>query len=215
MGHTLGIEFDVTGRVDDQAPVPVRPNTWAAYPEIESVPDLPTEITRDDLVRAAGTVDWTSPDPSLARRAFVLTMMWGSGTRNGRGPRNTEKALSSYGWLDALAAPHQPLCDGSVGETYLGYRDLPGVGPAFFTKWLWVLGRLTKSSPQPLILDARVWSSLRRIGWDSREAAGSRRWSKRYPAYLLASAEWADAAACEPEDVEYTLYEASGESSRS
>ncbi len=94
----------------------------------------------------------------------------------------------------------------SIASAYYLHRKLSGVGPSFFTKLLWVIGQSTAVEPVPLTLDARVWSALARIGWNSIDAAGSRRRGQRYLAYLLACEKWAAHANCSPEDIEYTLY---------
>ena len=79
-------------------------------------------------------------------------------------------------------------------------------GPAFFTKLLWALGETLDVWPKPLILDSRVWASLEALRWDSRLAAGSRRWSKRYIAYLRACEAWAGERFV-AQDVEFTVFD--------
>ncbi len=220
---TLGISAErdferLLGRsirsVDSQQPVKLNPETWARYEEIHrAVPaGLPSAVSRDDLRRAAAVTDWSSPDQTS--ELFVGVMAWGSGTTNGRGPRYTDQALASgkvpgvlaevWGLLQPTGADEAAT---AIDRAYQLHRQLPGVGPAFFTKLLWVVGTATGIGPVPLTLDARVWQSLGTLGWSSLEAAGGdRSWSARYVAYLLACEAWASAADHTPEDIEFTLF---------
>ncbi|QGG94358.1 8-oxoguanine DNA glycosylase OGG fold protein [Actinomarinicola tropica] len=194
-------------RSSDHGAVTLRPATWAAYKAIAATVDAPESITRAALADAARET-LAAPSPDALRRLFALTMMWGSGTSNGRGPRNTNTALRSLGLDSALAQSLDRLQDGDVGGAFLLHRKVPGVGPAFFTKWLWVVGTASGASPRPLILDSLVWTALGELGWDSRLAAGTRSWGARYVAYLTACERWAEAAGDRwtPEDIEYSLF---------
>jgi hypothetical protein len=137
-------------------------------------------------------------------------MAWGSGTRNGRGPRYTASTLGTPGALDTLRLVRTLLDEGQIAEAYDLHRQLNGLGPAFHTKWMWLTGRLANTDPRPLILDARVWASLREMGWNSIDAAGGdRRYARRYVAYLEACSVWAGSNHS-AEDVEYTLFKRNG-----
>jgi Putative 8-oxoguanine DNA glycosylase OGG-like protein len=163
----------------------------------------------------AGNVDWTDPSAPALESLFVHTMAWGSGTTNGRGPRYTDQALASGAVPEVMATLGRHLSsDGAaaaqhsrIAAAYTLHPRLPGVGPAFFTKLLWVVGGAIACAPTPLALDARVWDALAKLGWNSVEAAGgTRNRGKRYVAYLLACQSWAEQATCSPEDIEYTLF---------
>lgn len=169
--------------------------------------NLPDQIRRSDLVEAAQRLHWQQPDPAEVRRLFVLTMMWGSGTTNGRGPRNTQSALATANSIDTLIEVHSALQGGEIPRAYDLHRKLRGLGPSFHTKWLWLMGRVTGTTPQSLILDARVWATLSRLEWSSLMASGGdRRWGQRYVAYLRACELWARDAGVDAEDIEYTLF---------
>ena len=169
------------------------------------------QITRADLVALSSTIG-DADDTDGHVRLFVATMLWGSGTSNGRGPRFTGSALDDGHLVPSLIETRSLILDGDPARAYAAFRSR-GVGPAFFTKWLWAAGLDRDLEVTPLILDARVWASLRALGWDSREAAGSKRWAQRYLAYLRAMARWSDElspAVTTPEQLEQVLFKWAG-----
>ena len=207
---TLDIPFpsEKVKSADSQYAIPANPAVWLAYPSMKGLGDLPSTITRSELVKTCKKIDFS--DDEQLRLLFVKTMMWGSGTRNGRGPRNTHKALDTPTTLSVLREAQELVAAGELAQAYQLHRRVPGVGPAFFTKWLWLMGaslERPKGTPQPLILDSRVWAALADLGWNSQKAAdGSRNWGNRYEAYLLACAIWAKQHKKKPEDIEYSLF---------
>jgi hypothetical protein len=204
---TLGIKFGKVRAASAQHPVDVNPDTWTKHIPMKLM-SIPEAITRGDLVAEGERVDWDNDDD--VRRLFVLTMAWGSGKTNGRGPRNTAAALATDGATDTLRLARTHLSAGEIPAAYDLYRQLRGIGPSFHTKWIWLVGRLVGTVPRPLILDARVWCSLRALKWNSLEAAGGdRRYSHRYVAYLQACQQWAGTKHS-AEDVEFTLFDRNG-----
>ncbi|WP_425320177.1 hypothetical protein [Mycobacterium fragae] len=209
---TLGITFPARKlrSATTQLSTTVNPAVWSRYCSMSDVP-VPAAIHRSDLARLAAKTDWQSDDD--VRKLFVMTMAWGSGTTNGRGPRYTEAALSSAEKpaLAALREARSRLRSGEIAAAYDCADRLEGVGPAFLTKWLWVVGTTVKTDWTPLILDSRVWGGLRGLKWDSRKAAKSRRWGDRYVTYLQACTAWASQldkvhGGTTPEDIEYSLF---------
>lgn len=209
---TLGIAFPTSKlrSAQAQSAVTVNPQVWSNYPAMADA-ELPRSILRSDLTDLATATDWDSD--AQIRRLFVMTMAWGSGTTNGRGPRYTQAALSSEtSALEALRDARELVRDGKIAEAYECAERIHGVGPPFLTKWLWVVGTTLTTFPTPLILDSRVWKGLGDLGWDSRRAANSRRWGERYVAYLNACAVWAERSreavpsGVHPEDIEYSLF---------
>lgn len=216
--YTLGVRLDGLQRANDQAAVVINPDMWARYPSIAKVGAIPATISRQELAAQARRVDWAAPDVDAVKRLFVLTMAWGSGMTNGRGPRNTDKALLGGGCTtDALIETRRLVVAGELVAAYHLHRRVAGVGPAFHTKWMWVVGTSTSASPRPLVLDSLVWQSLGSdaIKWDSFVAArGSHDWGERYVAYLHACEAWAEAESIgasdgrfTAEDVEFTLFQ--------
>jgi len=96
---------------------------------------------------------------------WVATMMWGSGTLNGRGPWRTAQGLAFDGLGALLTQSHRRLRANDVAEAYRIAATIPGSAESSFTKWLWAasLG-LDDPAPQPLVLDGRVRATLASIG---------------------------------------------------
>ena len=70
-----------------QKEVQIHPNIWKQYEFISRVlPDPVVCYSRADLKELVLTA-FRDNDPQLIKELFVKTMMWGSGTTNGRGPR--------------------------------------------------------------------------------------------------------------------------------
>lgn len=175
-----------------------RPDTWRRW--IDTIPvgsiviDVHEasgcQVSRADLAALSAAADDSDPDSLLV--LFVATMIWGSGTSNGRGPRNTAAALGDERLVPSLRESRRMILEGDPGGAYASFRSR--VGPAFFTKWFWAAGLDRDLHPTALILDSRVWASLRALQWNSREAAGINRWAKRYVAYLKARGRWTAAS---------------------
>ena len=205
---TRGCKIPMIRHANAQTPVSINPNVWTAYPEIKAViAEPPAFISRNDLKDAAVSA-FKLNDLSELPRLFVKTMMWGSGTTNGRGPRYTASALRRSDIAQLMKKIYNDLADGRIEDAYRIHKKIPGVGPSFHTKLLWVIGSAIENKAlTPLILDDRVWASLKRIGWNSRRSAGSRDRGKRYRAYLNACDFWAKENHCSQEDIEFTLFE--------
>ena len=180
---TRGCKIPMISHANAQEPVLINPSVWTAYPEIKSVvPKPPAFISRNDLKDAAVSA-FKLNDLSELPRLCVKTMMWGSGTTNGRGPRYTASALRRSDIAQLMKKIYNDLADGRIEDAYRIHKKIPGVGPSFHTKLLWVIGSAIENKAlTPLILDDRVWASLKRIGWNSRRSAGSRDRGKRYRA---------------------------------
>lgn len=198
--HDLVIEGD--RRPDPVRAYDFRPDTWhrwvcdspAALAVVDhhssEEPRVGGRPSRADLASLSAVVDESDVDTLL--RLFVATMIWGSGTSNGRGPHNTAAALSDGRLVGSLRTTRGMILDGDTAGAYASFRSR-GVGPAYFTKWFWAVGLDRNVEPPGLILDTRVWASLETLGWDSRAAAGTMRRAERYVAYLEAMGRWAAA----------------------
>jgi hypothetical protein len=190
-----------------QKEVHIHPNIWKQYEFISKVlPDPATSYSRNNLKQLV-TGAFRDNDPQLINELFVKTMMWGSGTTNGRGPRYTNKALSDGKLVGTLIKVREFLMKSDIPSAYDLHRQIPGVGPSFHTKLLWVIGSdIENLNPRPLILDELVWKGLKSIGWSSIQAAGSLNRGRRYCAYLNQCSRLAAEHSCTPEDIEYSLY---------
>ncbi|MFE1272889.1 hypothetical protein [Streptomyces sp. NPDC058758] len=139
--------------------------------------------------------------------ALVASYVWGQG-RTGYGPHRLQEILAEPGAADVLAASGSALREeGAVAAYRVLYKRLRGLGPAFFTKFLYFLdlARDDPAAPRALVLDQRVARVVRahatRVGLESGLAAApdaaAWTWSDggwtphRYGVYL----RWAEAAA--------------------
>ena len=94
-----------------------------------------------------------------------------------------------------------------ISDAYDLHRQIPGVGPSFHTKLLWVIGSdIEDLNPRPLILDELVWKGLKLMGWSSIQAAKTLNRGRRYGAYLDQCSLLATQHSCSPEDIEYSLF---------
>jgi hypothetical protein len=161
-------------------------------------------ITRSDLKHLAIDAD--------DRTLFVATMIWGRGKKNARMLPGIMRALKSPDLLASLSATRGYAQRGNCLDAYSAW-SLPGLGPAFFTKWLWASSYPCIPRFRPLVLDSLVWRSLGALEWDSRHAAGTTRRAARYAAYVEQVHDWADELSTtehtiDAEALEYALFTA-------
>ena len=190
-----------------QEAVQINPIIWKQYEHVSKVlPDPATSYSRNSLKQLV-TGAFRDNDPQLISELFVKTMMWGSGTTNGRGPRYTNKALSDGKLVGTLIKARELLMKSDIPAAYDLHRQIPGVGPSFHTKLLWVIGSdIENLDPRPLILDELVWKGLKLMGWSSIQAAKTLNRGRRYGAYLDQCLLLATQHSCSQEDIEYSLF---------
>ncbi len=156
-------------------------------------------------------------DPEGRLRLLVAVLVWGMGKRNARMKPGIIKLLND-GCRDELL--EVTAAEAGAGRPAAAYRawSLPGLGPPFFTKWLWACGSRAERGTRCMIRDRNVVRSLRALGWDDREAAGTRGRPERYEAYCAALHSWAaqlsERAPTSAEDLEFVLFSAAGDFSR-
>ncbi len=124
-------------------------------------------ISRQQIFELARGCD---EDPVLAQRMLWHALAWGSGLKprmNHRRMRSVEE-LPAAGPLLVEAARLSKV--DPVGAYALLYprnkTAISGLGPAFFTKYLYFAGQGVPQHPS-LILDRVVANSLKRYGWAS------------------------------------------------
>lgn len=105
--------------------------------------------------------------------ALITPYVWGTGRRIWVRVSHLKQALATSGVEDTVCQAAETLQNrGAVEAYHLLEGALPGLGPAFFTKFLYFLGLASTDAPgpQPLILDSRIAAVLRthasRIGED-------------------------------------------------
>jgi hypothetical protein len=219
----------------EQRPAPYRTATWHRH--LAQVPGDVTRFLSDDrfsspvqrgrgdrctsrrqLLAACSTVSLDDRSDVLA--ALVLVMAWGSGTRAGaRGAGNTKRALADAGRAhDVLRGSAETLRrskdirDGGLRVAHGGFM-LPGIRESFFTKWFAFAGHTAGRPWQPLILDARVRSTLRvRLECPVQSLTGERGPAARYEGYVDAAHAWGSELGLSGERVEWVLFEDAGSS---
>ena len=96
-----------------------------------------------------------------------------------------------------LLETRELILEGKPVEAYQAWINsgVSGIRESFFTKWFFVCGLDSRSDGlQFLVLDARVWKSLRALGWSSKRHTGEtyrKAPAKAYGAYLEAMRVWA------------------------
>jgi hypothetical protein len=211
----------LAGAASGQEPIPFVRKTWRralkgsglGANEVDAVLcALPSEsIGRNDLRRIAGSAHDTQADLNL----FVAAMVWGRGKRNARVVPQVVEAIDDSRRVTVLAETARLATAGDVERAYRAWT-LRGLGPPFFTRWLWTASLRGDPGTRPLVLDRQVRRSLKEaLGWSTKQAAGTKARAARYRAYCEAVARWAHALSdarttVSPEDVECALARADG-----
>ncbi|MFB7043088.1 MULTISPECIES: hypothetical protein [unclassified Streptomyces] len=158
------------------------------------------EVSRAEV--AAAVAD--ALEREAFREALIATYVWGKGKRGiwgESGPSTLHKILSADGLDAALAEAVTTLREAGAREAYAGLLGRGnGLGPAFFTKFLYFAGQSlpTAQGPAPLILDRVLAGRLhhlaaavgRETGIDPDGAAVAWAWKRwnwsphRYGVYL-------------------------------
>ncbi|MGW3148863.1 8-oxoguanine DNA glycosylase OGG fold protein [Streptomyces sp. NPDC001177] len=184
------------------------PMHWAG---VEPWPGQFSERTQPMIVVVSRAQVVAAVREAVERRewseALVASYVWGQG-RTGYGPHRLKEVLAESAVAPALAKAASALKEENAVAAYrVLYRAVRGLGPAFFTKFLYFLALAMdgSSSPRALILDQRVASVLRAhatrvglaMGLTSAAAVAAWVWSDggwtphRYDVYL----RWMSAAA--------------------
>jgi hypothetical protein len=175
----------------------------AHVPVLAALPDqLSRELVRQACRDAAGT-------PAAALDAFIAVMAWGYG-RVGYGPYRVRRVLASVPDPgERLQAAAGELARVGPAAAYVllgdsGVPRLPGLGPAFGTKFLYFCS--PPGGRTALILDRLVAAWLRaNTGLRLNEA----RWSApAYQRYLEAMSRWAAETAITAEELEACIFQA-------
>ncbi|MFJ4868855.1 hypothetical protein [Streptomyces sp. NPDC088757] len=158
------------------------------------------EVSRAEVARAVAD----ALEREAFREALVATYVWGKGKRGtpgGSGPSALRGILAADGLDATLAAAVTALRGTGAREAYAGLLGkVPGLGPAFFTKFLYFVGQALPPAqgPAPLILDRVLAERLhhlasavgRETGLDPDGVAAAWAWKRwnwsphRYETYL-------------------------------
>ena len=181
-----------------------------------------TRLTRGELFAMAPAS--SGSDEDVATFLFHV-LAWGSGTSHRQNRKRTASiADASEGAtrINLLREAAAEVRRGGPEAARLAYSSLirrgggviPGLGPAFFTKFLYFAGAGKPTNPC-LILDARVSKSLHGAGWDTlprhRTKSGwsySANWyTDTYVSYCETLSRWAAENNARPDEIERALFE--------
>lgn len=172
--------------------------------------DLPPELDRA-TVKDIVSSSWEQNPAG----AFVATMVWGHG-HSGYGPYRVARILT----LDAnpreapinqatvsklLTSGQKAQAEGPVSSYYFLNNEgrIWGLGPAFFTKWLFFVGassRVSETVAAP-ILDQLILTWLRDEGFPLRPGR-----TPDYERYVNLLTEWGEPHGLAPADVEERIF---------
>jgi hypothetical protein len=142
------------------APMTIRSGMTAALDQIEGAGDKVDRQRLDEL--ASGDLSDTS---HLACSWFTV-MCWGAGPQDRSRLRQWKKAPAWTGFGDALERSKDLCLSGDPVAAYRATKAMPGVGQAFLTKWLWLLGLAPSESDfRGYVLDDKVWKVIKPLGW--------------------------------------------------
>lgn len=123
---------------------------------------------------------------------WYATMAWGSGAGTNYRLHQWMRALDPGNVRDLGAVLDGCLSAVRRGDLVAAYWGslLPGVGEAYGTKVTWVLGLAGHgTSAAPLVLDSKVWQTLRVLSWSPTGRNAAERWAS----YCTALDGWAAA----------------------
>jgi hypothetical protein len=155
-----------------QHTVNARLSTWAEACGAHWPEQLPREgetISRGQVFDVAATARQNQGWLPLLAAAYT----WGYGT-TGYGGRRFAQIAAREGVEDTLAQAVAALdADGAAAAYHRLRRAIKGLGPAFYTKFLYFAATSDTPGPAPVILDARVAASLREVTSGLTGAAGT------------------------------------------
>ena len=177
------------------------------FPEHEgALQAMPDKLDRTSVRQVCLTAGTSS---ATAEQAFLAIMAWGFGTV-GFGPFRTRRILASTpGAASRLAKVIETLVAADAVTAYArlastGDCNLRYLGPAFGTKFLFFC-QPDERKPRALVLDSLVAAWLKREGAANYDPIP---WSTpTYRAYLDLMHGWASSLACDPEDLEYCIFQ--------
>ncbi|WP_405638638.1 hypothetical protein [Streptomyces uncialis] len=186
-----------SGRYADGTPgahaVRYAPGRWA---QVTPWPALPALGSAGGDARVSRAEVALAVADALRRDAFtealVATYVWGKGKRGspaGSGPATLHKILAADGLEAVLAGAVTALREHGSRHAYEAmHRQIPGLGPSFFTKFLYFAGQAVRPAqgPRPLILDRVLSLRLRSL------AVVAGRESGHDPDGTVAAWVWAD-----------------------
>ncbi|WP_250403562.1 8-oxoguanine DNA glycosylase OGG fold protein [Streptomyces cellostaticus] len=161
-------------RLPDKTPgahtVRYTPSRWA---QITSWPAALASSSGDGDAAVSRAQVTSIVEDALRREAFtealVATYVWGKGkggSPGGSGPATLRTILAADDLEAALADAVTALSEHSAAAAYATLRGrVPGLGPSFFTKFLYFTGKTVPpaNGPEPLVLDRVLARRMRSL----------------------------------------------------
>ena len=178
------------------------PDSWRADVHDHIRAACKPRVLRDDLWRLADLF-WEEPTDTRLLDLFWTTMAWGGLSRGRptvqRAVMDTRsqsvpilRAAADYSRAGDIALAHKAL-----------HGKVPYLGPAFFTKFLWVTGDRDSDRPRALILDSRTTTAYLAITNTLLDAEKT----DDYVTYCASLHEWSHDAQISPDDLEAALFD--------
>jgi hypothetical protein len=147
------------------------------------------------------------------RRFFILVMIWGYGGV-GTGPWRVARMIQSPNFSKILCQVCHECSHGFFLKAYETLTaNISRLGPAFASKFLYFYCGNMKANVKPLIFDSVVIKSLRERGvprvlmdYLAHSANNPRGGEEAYGQYLILMHNWAKAIRCQPDQLEYFLW---------
>lgn len=187
----------------------------------------PRRLTRRSIGQLADrTFETDQPDDDAVLRLLWNVLIWGSGLSRRQNRRRIEAfapaAAERASRIDLLRDAAVLARQGRVEEAYRslirrGGGVIPGLGPSFFTKFLYFSGGL-RVDHRLAILDARVARSLHCLGWHALPPGYFNWYTSTYVGYCCLLESWAaeigtlaGSRVVALDEIEYVLFQVAGD----
>lgn len=180
--------------------------------------DVERILSEHKVLSRASILAIKDPNESTQwRRIFIASLMWGYGTQGLRYHNkifayiaNVLNESSSLG--GRLANCSKFLVNHNIAGAYQELEGMKGIGPAFFTKYLYFAGRSLETTDEyPLILDSQIAQSLALItGFADLVSLGSyglKCDAQSYIRYVSTMHLWAKQLSITGEVLEFVLWD--------
>lgn len=190
--------------------------------QFDTTPSAAGKITRRSLFAMGNSME--TDDETL--RFLVHVLAWGSGSSRRTNLKRLGSVLDPVAGAARLGLLREAAVAAQAGDASAPRRAysalirsgggvIPGLGPAFFTKFLYFAGKGEGEVPC-LILDARVAKRLHAAGWQglpvSRGSYSYNWFTDTYESYCELLQRWASeqGKAVKPDEIERALFAGEG-----
>ena len=186
--------------------------TFVGDPDLMGIlKKFPSPISRNQVASLYGGGNF--------RQLFLASMIWGHTTR-GYGPYRTRLILGHPQTHQVIQTAVGLVVANKIKSAYES-MSIPGLGSAFFTKFLYFVGLGANIRPLPVILDTTVAGAFERMsvqgGWKFTDFANVTRnkdggigyikpFGEGYMRYVDTVNQWSKQLGCPPDHVEYFMF---------